>query len=101
MTVLAPVRASLVVAVLLLGPALSACGGDVTGDTTTCGDFASMSDGERRDLIRDGVDEANDEETQKALDAASDGDLDQVSDLVVASCSGRPDDTTLNEAAGA
>lgn len=100
MTVLAPVRASLVAAARAQGRAEKK-DGDVTGDTTTCGDFASMSDGERRDLIREGVDEANDEETQKALDAASDGDLDQVSDLVVASCSGKPDDTTLNEAAGA
>ena len=91
------VRAGLVIATLLLGGGLAACGGETTGDTT-CGEFTAMSDQEKRDLIKEGVSETNDDDTQSALDAASDEDLDQVAELVIAACSGKDDDTSLDDA---
>lgn len=89
------VRAALLAAALVLGGALSACG-ESSGDTT-CGEFAAMSASEKRDLIREGVAESDSEDSQAALDAASDADLDQVADIVDSTCEFADDDTKLDD----
>ncbi len=89
------VRAALLVAALALGGALSACG-ESSGDTT-CGEFAAMSTAEKRDLIREGVAESDDDNSQAALDAASDQDLDQVATLVDSTCEFADADTKLDD----
>ncbi|CAN5174728.1 hypothetical protein BH09ACT12_BH09ACT12_28560 [soil metagenome] len=90
------VRAGLLIAGLILGSALSACGSESTGDTT-CGEYTAMSPQEKRDLIREGVDESNDDATQEALDAATDDDLDQVAGIVDTACAAADDDTKLDD----
>ena len=90
------VRAGLLIVALVLGGSVTACGSDSTGDTT-CGDYAQMSAEEKRDLIRDGVSESDDEASQEALEAATDEDLDEVAGVVDAACADADDDTTLDE----
>lgn len=90
------VRAGLVIAALLLGGSVTACGSESTGDTT-CGDYAEMSAQEKRDLIREGVNESDDEASQEALEAATDEDLDEVAGVVDTACEGADADTTLDE----
>ena len=91
-------RPVLLLAGLALGGSLSACG-ESSGDTT-CGEFSSMSTTEKRDLIREGVAESDDEDTQAALEAASDDDLDQVATFVETACAGADDDTKLDDLDG-
>lgn len=90
------VRTALLAAALVLGGTLSACGGESSGDTT-CGEFAAMSASEKRDLIREGVAESDSDDSQAALDAASDADLDRVADIVDSTCEFADDDTKLDD----
>jgi hypothetical protein len=90
------VRAGLVIAALVLGGSVTACGSESTGDTT-CGDYAEMSAQEKRDLIREGVNESDDDASQEALEAATDEDLDEVAGVVDTACAGADADTTLDE----
>jgi len=59
-----------------------------------------MAAEDKRELIRQGVEESNEEDTQAALEAATDDDLDQVAGIVDTSCASADDDTTLDELDG-
>lgn len=90
------VRTAQLVATLVVGSTLTACGGESSGDTT-CGEFAAMSASEKRDLIREGVAESDSDDSQAALEAASDADLDEVAEIVDSTCEFADDDTKLDD----
>ncbi|GAA5148804.1 hypothetical protein GCM10023340_23160 [Nocardioides marinquilinus] len=87
--------AGVLLAALLLGSGLTACGGD-PGDTT-CGEYLDKSDDERADLLEDAVDQDGDDEAKEAFDNASDDEKKVISDLIASTCEGEDADTKLDD----
>lgn len=88
--------AGLILAAVLLGGSLTACGGNDPGDTT-CGEYKDMSDGERFDVLKDEVDDNGTDEEKDAIDDASDEVKKTATDAIAQVCDGEDDDTKLDD----
>lgn len=88
----------LVVASLILGGSLTACGSDA--ENTTCGELKGKSTDEVIDLFKDAAEEEDDKDIKEALKAVEDFDDTQresFSDALKAQCDGEDDDTKLGD----
>lgn len=101
-TTLTPLRRrstslGLVLAAVLLGSTLSACGSD-PGDTT-CGEYLDYSAGEKRDFLKDAADNDDelDDEAKKQIEEANDEQLDQFATIFDTACEGEDEDTKLKD----
>lgn len=92
------VRAGLIVATLVLGGTLTACGGDA-GDTT-CGEYSDYSDSEKVDFVKDAAKDELDDDDLKALDELGDAGYETMTDIFTEACDGEDDDTKLEDLDG-
>ncbi len=94
-------RLGLGLATIALGGILTACGGGPGG--TTCGEFADMSDGEKRSLAEDLINDVDDGDTIKdGLDGLEGEEKDTYLDnftstIVVPACETGDDDTEIGD----
>lgn len=91
----------LVLASVVLGGTLTACGSDV--DNTTCGELKGKSTDEVIDLFKEAAEEEDDQDVKDAVEAVDgfdDEQRDAFASTLKSACEGEDDDTKLKDVEG-